>query len=145
MKTEPAIIANVKLTHPDKVLYPDQGLTKREIAEYFVKVADRMLPFAVNHPLTLVRCPEGVSRQCFYQRHLNEGMPAGFHGTRIAGRGDNEPYLYITGLDGLIGAAQIGALEIHVWGAPVNNVRRPDRLVLDLDPSDDVPFVEVKK
>jgi bifunctional non-homologous end joining protein LigD len=138
-------IAGVKLTHPDKVLYADQGLTKRALAEYFLKVADRMLPFTADHPLTLVRCPQGTSGHCFYQRHLSEGMPGGFRGIKIAGHGDEKDFLYITGVEGLIGAAQIGALEIHVWGAPVGNIRRPDRLVLDLDPSSEIAFSEVKK
>jgi bifunctional non-homologous end joining protein LigD len=139
-------IAGVRLTHPDKVLYPDQGLTKRELAEYFMKVADRMLPFAANHPLTIVRCPQGVSGHCFYQRHLTEGMPEGFRGMKISGRGgEKSDFLYISDVAGLIGAAQIGALEIHVWGAPVDRVRKPDRLVIDLDPSDEVPFAEVKR
>ena len=143
--SETMSIAGTRITHPDKVLYADQGLTKRELAEYFLKVADRMLPFAANHPLTLVRCPQGVSGHCFYQRHLNEGMPEGFHGIKIAGHGDEKDFLYISDIKGLIGAAQIGALEIHVWGAPVTNTRRPDRLVLDLDPANEVAFSEVKR
>jgi bifunctional non-homologous end joining protein LigD len=143
--TEAITIAGVKLTSPEKVLYPDQGLTKRELAEYFVKVAHRMLPYAADHPLTIVRCPQGVSGHCFYQRHLTEGMPEGFHGVHIAGRGgDKSSFLYIKDVTGLVGAAQIGALELHVWGAPVSHVRNPDRLVLDLDPSDEVPFAGVK-
>jgi bifunctional non-homologous end joining protein LigD len=143
--SEAISIAGVRLTHPDKMLYADQGLTKRELAEYFLKVADRMLPYAANHPLTIVRCPQGISGHCFYQRHLTEGMPEGFRGIRIDGRGEDKDFLYITDVSGLIGAAQIGALEIHVWGAPVNDIRHPDRLVLDLDPSSEIEFSEVKQ
>jgi bifunctional non-homologous end joining protein LigD len=143
--TEAITISGVRLTSPDKVLYPDQGLTKRELADYFVKVAHRMLPYAADHPLTIVRCPQGLAGHCFYQRHLTEGMPEGFHGVPIPGRGgEKSDFLYIKDVKGLVGAAQIGALELHVWGAPVSHVRNPDRLVLDLDPSDEVPFADVK-
>jgi bifunctional non-homologous end joining protein LigD len=144
--SETLSIEGVRLTHPDKVLYPDQGLSKRALAEYFVKAAKRMLSFVADHPLTLVRCPQGISGQCFYQRHLAEGMPEGFQGAKIAeSDGEKAEYLYIKDVAGLIGAAQIGVLEIHVWGAPVANVEKPDRLVLDLDPSEEVGFSEVKK
>ena len=135
----------MRISHPDKVLFLDQGLTKRALAEYLVKVAKSMLPFAANHPLTLVRCPQGVSGHCFYQRHIAEGMPGGFYGIKVAEAGGGKAeYLYIKDVQGLVGAAQIGALELHVWGAPVNNVERPDRLVIDLDPSDEVAFPEVR-
>ena len=145
MSEEAISVAGVRISHPDKVLFVDQGLTKRALAEYLVKVANRMLPFAANHPLTLVRCPQGVSGHCFYQRHITEGMPGGFYGIKVAeAGGDKAEYLYIKDVQGLVGAAQIGALELHVWGAPVNNVERPDRLVIDLDPSEEVGFSEVK-
>jgi bifunctional non-homologous end joining protein LigD len=145
MSEEAITVAGVRISHPDKVLFMDQGLTKRALAEYLVKVAKRMLPFAANHPLTLVRCPQGVSGHCFYQRHITDGMPGGFYGIKVAeAGGEKAEYLYIKDVQGLVGAAQIGALELHVWGAPVTNVERPDRLVIDLDPSEEVGFAEVR-
>jgi bifunctional non-homologous end joining protein LigD len=138
-------VAGVRLTHPDKVLYPDQGLTKRELAEYLAGVAKHMLPFAARHPLSLVRCPDGINNKCFFQRHLSASMPRSFETVSIREKdGDKADYLYVEDVAGIVGAAQIGALELHVWGAPNDDLEHPDRLVFDLDPDASVSFAEVK-
>jgi bifunctional non-homologous end joining protein LigD len=145
MKNEDAEIGGVRLTHPDKILYPDQGLTKRELAEYLDIVAKRMLPFASNHPLSLVRCPQGIGGKCFYQKHSTGTMPDAFKPVNIREKdGDEAPYLYVDTVAGIVSAAQIGVLELHLWGAPVDDLEHPDRLVFDLDPAEDVGFAEVK-
>src|SRR5260370_32962574 len=86
-------IAGVRLTHPAKVLYPEQGITKQDLAEYYLAVADRMLPHIAGRPLTLVRCPAGRQKKCFYQRHAGAGVPGELDGAQIAGFG--EPYLSV--------------------------------------------------
>jgi len=145
MNKENAEIGGVVLTSPDKILYPELGLTKRELAEYLQVVARYMLPFATRHPLSLVRCPDGISDKCFYQKHLTARMPDGFKTVTIREKdGGKADYLYVDSVAGVIGAAQIGALELHVWGAPADDLEHPDRLVFDLDPADDVPFADVK-
>jgi bifunctional non-homologous end joining protein LigD len=138
-------VAGVRLTHPDRVLYPDQGLTKRELAEYLAGVAKHMLPFASKHPLSLVRCPDGIDGKCFFQKHLTASMPKSFKTVTIREKdGDKAGYLYVADVAGIVAAAQIGALELHVWGAPNDDLEHPDRLVFDLDPDDSVSFAEVK-
>lgn len=138
-------VAGVRLTHPDKILYPDQGLTKRELAEYLAGVAKHMLPFAARHPLSLVRCPDGINDKCFFQKHLSASMPKSFKTLSIREKnGGKADYLYVEDVAGIVAAAQIGALELHVWGAPNHDLEHPDRLVFDLDPDESVSFAEVK-
>ena len=138
-------VAGVRLTHPEKVLYPDQGLTKRELAEYLASVARHMLPFAKQHPLSLVRCPDGIGDKCFFQKHLTASMPKSFKTVSIREKdGGKADYLYVDDDAGIVAAAQIGALELHVWGAPNDDLEHPDRLVFDLDPDESVAFAEVK-
>lgn len=145
MKNEDAEIAGVRLTHPDKILYPDQGLTKRELAEYLEVVAKPMLVFTAGHPLSLVRCPQGIGGKCFYQKHSTGTLPDGFKSILIREKdGDEAGYLYVDTVAGIVAAAQIGALELHLWGARADDLEHPDRLVFDLDPADDVGFAEVK-
>jgi bifunctional non-homologous end joining protein LigD len=104
-----------------------------------------MLPIAAKHPLSLVRCPDGIGGKCFFQKHLTASMPKGFKTVSIREKdGDKADYLYVEDVAGIVGAAQIGALELHVWGAPNRDLEHPDRLVFDLDPDASVSFAEVK-
>ena len=145
MSAKTEAVAGVDLTNPDRVLYPDGGPNKRELALYLEAVARRILPFVKRHPLSLVRCPDGIAKQCFFQKHLTASMPEGFHEVMITENdGDRAPYLYIEDVAGLVGAAQISALELHVWGATIDDLEHPDRLVFDLDPAEDVAFADVR-
>src|SRR5690606_15231649 len=102
----------IRLTNPDKILFPEQGITKRDLALYLDAVADRMLPYVKNRLLTLVRCPEGAGKSCFYQRHGSAGMPEGFYEQdRTKSGGETKGYIYIDSREGLLGAAQMGVLE----------------------------------
>ena len=145
MSAETEAVAGVDLTNPDRVLYPQGGPNKRELALYLEAVTKRILPFVARHPLSLVRCPDGIAKQCFFQKHLTASMPEGFHEVMITeGDGDRAPYLYIEDVSGLISAAQISALELHVWGASIDDLEHPDRLVFDLDPAEDIAFADVR-
>src|SRR5690348_9442 len=138
---ETGTVAGVRLTHPDKVLYPEQGITKQDLADYYLAVADRMLPHVARRPLTLVRCPAGSEKKCFYQRHAGSGVPDELGEVPIAGFA--EPYLYIKDTAGLIALVQMGVLEIHPWGARIDRPDRPDRIVFDLDPGPGLDFAAV--
>jgi DNA ligase D len=141
-RTEDAVaIAGVRLTHPDKVVYPEQGITKQDLAEYYLAVADHMLPHVAGRPLTLVRCPAGRQKKCFYQRHAGSGVPDELGEVKIAGF--EEPYLFIKDAPGLIALVQMGVLEIHPWGARIDRPDRPDRIVFDLDPGEGLGFGDV--
>jgi bifunctional non-homologous end joining protein LigD len=134
-------VAGVRLSNPGRVLYPGQGLTKLALARYYEAVAERILPHVAGRPLTLVRCPQGHEKQCFYQKHAQEGLPEAIRSLDIREEGGKrEPYVYIEDLDGLIALVQMGVLELHTWGARIDDVERPDRLVFDLDPDPGLPW-----
>jgi len=134
-------IAGVRLTSPDKVLYPEQGITKRDLANYMVAVAEWILPHVAKRPITLVRCPTGRQKKCFYQRHAGSGVPSELG--EIAVPGFEEPYLFVRDVRGLVALVQMGVLEIHPWGARNDNPERPDRMIFDLDPGEGLTFVDV--
>jgi bifunctional non-homologous end joining protein LigD len=133
----------VKLSHPEKVLFPDPGLTKQQLADYWRAVADVALPFIEQRPLTLFRCPDGYGAHCFYQKHVGVGVPAAV--PRVAIKEGEDPYAAIDGVESLLGLVQIGVLEIHVWGSRAEHLEQPDVIILDLDPAPDVPWSEVVK
>lgn len=135
--------AGVRLTHPDRVLYPDLGITKAELAEYYVAVADRLLPHVVDRPLTVVRCPRGQGEKCFYQKHATQGLPDEIRAVTVREKDDTSEYLAIDDLPGLIALVQLGVLELHPWGSRADRLDRPDRIVIDLDPGPGVAWARV--
>jgi DNA ligase D len=136
-------IAGVRLTSPDKVLYPEQSITKRQLAEYYLAVAEAMLPHVARRPITLVRCPTGRQRKCFYQRHAGSGVPAELGEVDIPGFEESGAYLFIKDAPGLVALVQMGVLEVHPWGARVDKPDRPDRVIFDLDPGEGLGFADV--
>jgi bifunctional non-homologous end joining protein LigD len=133
-------IAGVRLTHPNRVIYPDQGITKLELARFYESIADRILPHIVRRPLALVRCPKGQAEPCFYQKRANETLPPEIRTLEIPGEG---PGVYIEDLPGLITLVQFGVLEIHPWGSRVEHLEQPDRITFDLDPGPGVAWPAV--
>ncbi|HEX8641774.1 MAG TPA: non-homologous end-joining DNA ligase [Allosphingosinicella sp.] len=134
-------IEGVRLSNPDKILYPEQGVTKGDLADHYVAVAERMLPHVACRPITMVRCPIGHRQKCFYQRHAGAGVPKQIERVRVPGF-DN-PYLFIRDVSGLIALVQIGVLEIHPWGVTVAKPDVPDRMIFDLDPGEGIGFEAV--
>ena len=130
----------VRLTSPDKVLYPDLGVTKRALAEYYREVHEHMLPHVARRPLTLVRCPDGAAGECFFQKHVGKAVPKSVASIVIAERKKRDTYMVVHDLPGLIGLVQVNALEIHEWGSRQDDVEKPDRIVFDLDPAPDLDF-----
>jgi bifunctional non-homologous end joining protein LigD len=139
-------IDGVRLTHPDKVLYPTQGLTKRDIASYLAAASDRMLPHLADRPLSLMRYPNGLGHPGFFQRHPLPGMPTNIHPLPLTeADGDTVTYLSIGDRAGLLAAAQFDVLEFHIWGVRIDDVDRPDRIVFDLDPDPALDFALVRE
>jgi bifunctional non-homologous end joining protein LigD len=136
-------IAGVRLSSPEKVLYPEQGTTKRGLAEYYLAVADAMLTHVARRPITLVRCPTGRQKKCFYQRHAGSGVPAELGQVEVSGFEESGAYLFIKDEKGLIALVQMGVLEVHPWGATVDRTDRPDRVIFDLDPGEGLGFPDV--
>ena len=135
----------VRITHPDRVLYPDDGVTKRDLADYYLKVAKLILPHIKGRPLSLVRTPDGIGGERFFQKHASKGWPDAFKSIRIREKSGSDEYIYVDDEAGLVAAVQMSAVELHIWGACADDVEKPDRLVFDLDPDEGLSFADVKK
>jgi bifunctional non-homologous end joining protein LigD len=135
----------VRLTHPDRIIFREQGVSKADLAGYYSAVADRMLPLMQDHPLSLVRCPKGAGNKCFFQKHASDGFPEALKRVPIPeSDGEIAEYLYIDDIAGLIAGVQMGTLEFHIWGSRIDRLEKPDRLVFDLDPDPELDFEVVR-
>jgi bifunctional non-homologous end joining protein LigD len=139
--TEKPPRSSVSLTHEDRLYWPDEGVTKAGLADYYSEVWRYMGPFVVGRPLALVRCPNGIGGQHFFQKHAWKGMNKNI--VLAKDPQDEEPYVGIDDLNGLIGLVQAAVLEIHPWGSMVGDWERPDMIVMDLDPGPDVAWDDV--
>jgi bifunctional non-homologous end joining protein LigD len=147
-KTEEAAPAevHVKVSNRDRVIFPEAKVTKGELADYYAAVAAIMLPWAANRPISLVRCPQGRAKKCFFQKHDAGSFGEHVHHVDVREkRGNIEKYLYIDDADGLVTCVQMGTIEFHGWGSSVPDIEKPDRLVFDLDPDEGLDFGDVKK
>ena len=136
----------ITITHPDRVLFADSDVTKGDLAAFYDALAPAILPFAANRPISLVRCPQGRGKQCFFQKHDAGSFGDHVHHVDIREKdGSTEPYLYVDDADGLVACVQMGTIEFHGWGSSVADVEKPDRMVFDLDPDEGLGFGEVKK
>jgi bifunctional non-homologous end joining protein LigD len=139
----------IRLTHPTKVLDPTTSLTKQSLADYYYAVAPLMLPHIAHRPLSLVRCPEGSAKPCFFQKHVNSTLPPGIGSVDVPDKktGVIEPYITLandsTNPIALASLAQLGVLEIHPWGSRNDSLEHPDRLIFDLDPDESLPWSAV--
>ncbi len=136
-------LEGVKLTHPSRLLFPDAGISKLDLAQYYKDVADWILPHLAGRPLTLVRCPEGQGRQCFFQRHGSHTVSAEVETVKVARSDGKASYMMANSAAALVGLVQLGVLELHTWGARQDSLDRPDRLIFDLDPAPGVPWKQV--
>ncbi|WP_375380483.1 DNA ligase D [uncultured Sphingomonas sp.] len=137
---------HVKVSNRDRVIFPDSGITKGELADYYARVAGVMLPWVADRPISLVRCPQGRGKHCFFQKH-----DAGSFGDTVRQvdvrekDGSSVAYLYVDSPDGLVACVQMGTIEFHGWGSRVDPLEKPDRMVFDLDPDEGLGFEETKK
>lgn len=136
-------LEGVRVTKPDRVLWPEMGVTKRDLAGYYRAVARVILPRIRDRPLMLLRCPSGADGECFYQKHANASVPDVIPRVMVPEKEGKARYLYVNGVASLMGLVQMGALELHVWGARRDRLDRPDRLIFDLDPDARLPFGRV--
>jgi len=139
-------VSKVKISNRDRIIDPDSGITKGQLADHYAAVAPIMLPWIGSRPISLVRCPQGRAKKCFFQKH-----DAGSFGDTVKHvgitekDGHEEPYLYIDTADGLLTCVQMGSIEFHGWGARIEDVEKADRLVFDLDPDEGLDFEAVRK
>ena len=140
---ERVTVAGVALTNPGRVLWPDVPLTKLGLARYYEQVAERMLPHVMARPLSLVRCPQGYTGECFYQKHI-ENFPPSVHAVLVDEPNlGTRPYGVVHDVAGIVGLAQMGVLEMHPWGSREDELEKPDRIVFDLDPDTDLPWSQL--
>ncbi|WP_295049173.1 DNA ligase D [uncultured Paracoccus sp.] len=130
----------VTLTHPDRIYWPDDGITKEGLADYYARIWTRIAPFIVARPLALLRCPNGIGGQSFFQKHGWKGMSKHIALVKDPKARSEEPMIAIRDLDGLMALVQSAALEIHPWGSTVADWNHPDTITMDLDPGDGVAW-----
>jgi bifunctional non-homologous end joining protein LigD len=136
-------VAGIPLTSPDRLLWEDQGLTKQELAEFYAGIAEWLLPHLVNRPLTLIRCPAGTEKKCFVQRHSWAGMSSFIHADHVRDEKGTMEVLSVRDIQGVVALVQSGVLEMHVWGATLDNLEQPDRLIFDFDPDEGLDWSHV--
>ncbi len=143
-KSGSLMVGGIAITHPDRVISETGHVTKGELAEYYAGIAAHILPHIVRHPLSLLRCPSGIDAECFFQRNPGKGLGADVQTFEFRNKGKKYEYLYIEDEKGLLEVVQMGAVELHPWGATIDSIDYPDRMIFDLDPAPDVPFEAVK-
>ncbi len=142
--TQPTSTSGVKISNRDRVIFPEGKLTKGELADYYEAVADIMLPWAGSRPISLVRCPQGRDKKCFFQKHDAGSFGDDVKQVGILEKdGHEEPYIFVDAPAGLLTCVQMGTIEFHGWGARIGDVEKPDRLVFDLDPDEGLAFKDV--
>ncbi|ROU02905.1 DNA ligase D [Histidinibacterium lentulum] len=138
-------VAGVAISSADRRVFPKAEFTKLDVAEYYARAADRLLAQAADRPLSLVRLPEGLEGERFFQKHAGKGFPKAIGTVPIREKdGSTRDYIYVSDAGGLVGAAQMGTLEFHIWGARRDRLDRPDRMVFDLDPDEGLDFADVR-
>ncbi|MEA1085234.1 DNA ligase D [Sphingomonas sp. CD22] len=146
---EPAPAApevHIKVSSRDRVIFPESDVTKGELADYYAQLSPIMLPWAGRRPVSLVRCPQGRAKQCFFQKHDAGSFGDTVHHVDVTEKdGSVQPYLYVDDADGLVACVQMGTIEFHGWGSRIDALEKPDRLVIDLDPDEGLDFADTKR
>jgi bifunctional non-homologous end joining protein LigD len=147
-KASPAnatVVSGIRLTNPERVLYPEQGISKRTLAGYYEKIAGKMLPYLAKRPLTLVRCPGGREKECFFQKHFTESIPEAVKTVLIREKSAERTYTFVEDTRGLVSLVQMGVLEFHPWQCRVDRIERPDIMIFDLDPGPGIVLERLKE
>ncbi|MDQ6618417.1 MAG: non-homologous end-joining DNA ligase [Pseudomonadota bacterium] len=140
---DPTLVEGVRITHPERVLYPESGITKLEVAQYYARMAPHIVPFIRHRPISLVRCPQGTAGSCFFQKHATGREIPGISFAMITESSGEKPYVLANNARALTGLAQMGTLELHAWNATADDVEKCDTLVFDFDPDPSVAFATV--
>jgi len=132
-----------KLTRGSKVLYPEAGITKTDLAEYYLMAASRLLPHIEGRPLMILRCPDGRGESGFFQKNWNKTLPSAVKKISVKMKNERNPLLMIDSQEGLLALAQLGVLELHTWGTHFDHIENPDEFVFDIDPHPNVAWDRV--
>jgi bifunctional non-homologous end joining protein LigD len=138
--------APVNISNPDRVIFPESKATKGDLARYYQAVGPIILPWLAHRPVSLVRCPQGRAKQCFFQKHDSGSFGEHVHHVPIKEKdGKTEDYLYVEDVAGILACVQMGTIEFHGWGSRVEQIEKPDRMIFDLDPDVGLDFADVRK
>jgi bifunctional non-homologous end joining protein LigD len=137
------VVAGVRISHPDRMVYPDLGITKLALARFYERIGEWILPHVKGRPLTLVRCPDGAGHECFYMKHSKVWAPEVLRRVRIQEKTKIGEYLVADSVAAVVGLVQMGVIEIHTWNTCVDRIEQPDRIVFDIDPGAKVTWPEV--
>jgi len=139
----PATVAGVRISHPDRLIYPDQGISKVQLARYYESIADWIVPHVKGRPLTLVHCPAGIAWPCIYLKHAKQWGPNALRRVKIQEKTKVGEYLVADNIEAVVSLAQMGIVEVHTWNSTDDDVERPNRIVWDLDPGPEVAWKDV--
>ncbi|WP_367870880.1 non-homologous end-joining DNA ligase [Luteolibacter sp. Populi] len=139
--SDESIVKGIEITHPERIVFPADGIPKLEVARFYERVGELMMPYLEGRPLALLRAPDGIGGSTFFQKSFKDHVPPK---VKMKTLDDGSEVIHISSLEGLISLVQFGVLEIHPWGAALSNIEKPDVLVWDLDPDKTVPWEEVK-
>lgn len=137
------LVAGVGISHADRVLYPGTAITKGRLAEYYARIGEWMVPHVAGRPLTLVRCPEGITSGCFFMKHSKLWAPEALRRVKIQEKTKVGDYLIADTIAAVVSLVQMGVVEIHTWNTTFDHVELPDRIVFDLDPGEQVTWAQV--
>jgi len=141
----PAPETGVAISNRDRVIFPESGQTKGQLADYYDAVAPLMLAHMANRPISLVRCPQGRARKCFFQKHDSGSFGPDVHHVPIREKdGGHEDYIFVEDAAGILACVQMGTIEFHGWDSRADAVEAPDRMIFDLDPDEGLDFADVR-
>jgi len=138
-------VAGVRISHPDRLIYPDLGISKIQVARYYDEIADWIVPHVAGRPLTLLHCPAGLAAPCIYLKHAKAWGPSALRRVKIQEKTKVGEYLIADSIAAVVSLAQMGVVEIHTWNSTIESIERPNRIVWDLDPGPAVTWKEVVK
>ena len=139
------IVAGVRISHPDRLIYPDLGISKIQLARYYEEIADWIVPHVAGRPLTLVHCPAGLAAPCIYLKHAKAWGPNALRRVKIQEKTKVGEYLVADSIEAVVSLAQMGVVEIHTWNSTMADIERPNRIVWDLDPGPAVTWKQIVK
>jgi bifunctional non-homologous end joining protein LigD len=136
-------VAGVRISHPDRLIYPDLDISKIQLARYYEDIADWIVPHVAGRPLTLLHCPAGLAAPCLYLKHAKAWGPSALRRVKIQEKTKVGEYLVADSIEAVVSLAQMGIVEIHTWNSTVDHIEQPNRVVWDLDPGPDVTWKQI--
>jgi bifunctional non-homologous end joining protein LigD len=136
-------VAGIGLSHHDRLIFPELGISKMDLARYYEAIADWVMPHLVGRPLTLLHCPEGAAGRCQYMKHAKQWGPTALRRVRIQEKTKVGEYLVADSISAVVALVQMGIVEVHTWNSTTDDLERPNRIIWDLDPGSDVTWTQV--